>query len=150
MNTSESVGSVSLLLVGVIYFVVRIVGKYAGAFLGCLDQQLYLALRFFRPVPGGLLNGNQVFQLNYLGLALIPQAGVAIGLAAMGARTLGGETGRGLETTPPHNKDYYAWTVPSGSPGSVRSAALPKMKGFSNSSIISARLSCCCFLCVRG
>ena len=35
---------------------------------------------------------------NYLGLALIPQAGVAIGLAAMGARTLGGETGRALET----------------------------------------------------
>lgn len=28
-------------------------------------------------------------------LALIPQAGVAIGLAAMGARTLGGEVGRG-------------------------------------------------------
>ena len=27
---------------------------------------------------------------NYLGLALIPQAGVAIGLAALGARTLGG------------------------------------------------------------
>ena len=35
---------------------------------------------------------------NYLGLALIPQAGVAIGLAAMGARTLGGETGNILET----------------------------------------------------
>ena len=28
---------------------------------------------------------------NYLGLALIPQAGVAIGLAALGARTLGGD-----------------------------------------------------------
>ena len=28
---------------------------------------------------------------NFLGLALIPQAGVAIGLAATGARTLGGE-----------------------------------------------------------
>ena len=35
---------------------------------------------------------------NYLGLALIPQAGVAIGLAALGARTLGGETGSHLET----------------------------------------------------
>ncbi len=35
---------------------------------------------------------------NYLGLALIPQAGVAIGLAALGARTLGGETGSALET----------------------------------------------------
>ena len=35
---------------------------------------------------------------NYLGLALIPQAGVAIGLAAMGARTLGGGAGTALET----------------------------------------------------
>ena len=35
---------------------------------------------------------------NYLGLALVPQAGVAIGLAALGARTLGGEVGTALET----------------------------------------------------
>ena len=35
---------------------------------------------------------------DYLGLALVPQAGVAIGLAALGARTLGGETGRALQT----------------------------------------------------
>ena len=35
---------------------------------------------------------------NYLGLALIPQAGVAIGLAALGARELGGEMGHALET----------------------------------------------------
>ena len=34
----------------------------------------------------------------YLGLALIPQAGVAIGLAALGARTLGGEIGQDLQT----------------------------------------------------
>lgn len=80
VNTSESVGSVSLLLVGIIYFVVRIVGKYGGAFLGCLFTKKDKLVR------------------NYLGLALIPQAGVAIGLAAMGARTLGGETGRALET----------------------------------------------------
>ena len=61
VNSSESIGSVSLLHIGVVYFLVRIIGKY-------------------------------------LGLALIPQAGVAIGLAAMGARTLGGETGNILET----------------------------------------------------
>ena len=35
---------------------------------------------------------------NYLGLALIPQAGVAIGLAALGARTLGEEMGGALQT----------------------------------------------------
>ena len=34
----------------------------------------------------------------FLGLALIPQAGVAIGLAALGARSLGGEVGSTLET----------------------------------------------------
>ena len=35
---------------------------------------------------------------NYLGLALIPQAGVAIGLAELGARTIGGEMGEALRT----------------------------------------------------
>ena len=35
---------------------------------------------------------------NWLGLALIPQAGVAIGLAALGARTLGGDMGQELQT----------------------------------------------------
>ena len=79
-SPSGSVGAVPLLAVGVLYFFVRIVGKYAGAFLGCLAVKKDRLVR------------------NYLGLALIPQAGVAIGLAAMGARTLGGETGRALET----------------------------------------------------
>lgn len=80
VNSSESIGSVSLLHIGVVYFLVRIVGKYAGAFIGCA------------------IAGKDKLVRNYLGLALIPQAGVAIGLAAMGARTLGGETGNILET----------------------------------------------------
>ena len=80
VNSSESIGSVSLLQIGVIYFVMRILGKYAGAFLGCA------------------MVGKEKCIRNYLGLALVPQAGVAIGLAAMGARTLGGETGDVLET----------------------------------------------------
>lgn len=79
-SSSLSVGTVSLALVGVLYFVVRILGKYAGAFLGCLLIKKKKEVR------------------NYLGLALIPQAGVAIGLAAMGARVLGGEMGSALET----------------------------------------------------
>jgi len=79
-NTSAAVGGVSLLVIGVLYFLVRIAGKYAGAFLG------------------SLLVGKPPRVRNYLGLALIPQAGVAIGLAALGARTLGGETGSALET----------------------------------------------------
>ena len=73
-------GGVSLLTIGVVYFLVRIAGKYAGAFCGCL------------------ITGKNALVRNYLGLALIPQAGVAIGLAELGARTLGGDTGSALRT----------------------------------------------------
>ncbi len=79
-NHSESIGSVSLLAIGIIYFLVRIAGKYAGAFSGCKMAR----------------KDKKVSR--YLGLALIPQAGVAIGLAAIGARELGGEAGHALET----------------------------------------------------
>ena len=79
-NQSESVGTVPLLLIGVIYFLVRILGKYMGAWSGCR------------------LAGKPPKVRNWLGLALIPQAGVAIGLAALGARELGGEMGHALET----------------------------------------------------
>lgn len=80
LGTSGTVGTVSLLAVGILYFFVRIAGKYAGSWLGCL------------------LTGKAASVRRYLGLALIPQAGVAIGLAALGARTLGGEMGSSLET----------------------------------------------------
>lgn len=80
VNTSDVIGGVPLVLIGVVYFAVRIAGKYGGAYLGCL------------------LTGKDKAVRNYLGLALIPQAGVAIGLAAMGARTLGGSAGTALET----------------------------------------------------
>ncbi len=72
--------SVPLLLVGMTYFFARIIGKYGGAYLGCLAAGKPKSIR------------------NYLGLALIPQAGVAIGLAALGARTLGGQIGTDLQT----------------------------------------------------
>ena len=73
---------ISLLItaIGVSYFLVRILGKYAGAWLGCR-----------------LVKKDKLVR-NYLGLALIPQAGVAIGLAALGARTLGGTMGSDLQT----------------------------------------------------
>lgn len=77
---SGTIGGVSLLTVGILYFIFRILGKYIGSFIGCLGMKKPKLTR------------------NYLGLALIPQAGVAIGLAAMGARTLGGEMGSALET----------------------------------------------------
>ena len=79
-DTGSAIAGVPLLVIGIIYFLVRILGKYLGAFLGCLMVHKKPSVR------------------NWLGLALIPQAGVAIGLAALGARTLGGEAGSALET----------------------------------------------------
>ena len=70
----------SLLVIGILYFLVRILGKYAGAFWGSVIAEKSKEVR------------------NYLGLALIPQAGVAIGLAALGARILGGDMGNALQT----------------------------------------------------
>lgn len=78
--STSSIGNVPLLVVGVLYFIVRIAGKYLGAFVSC-----------------AIVKKNRKVR-NYLGLALIPQAGVAIGLAALGARALGGETGSSLQT----------------------------------------------------
>ena len=66
--------------IGVVYFLVRIVGKYAGAFLGCAATGMDRSSR------------------NYLGLALIPQAGVSIGLAHLGRRILPAQYGNLLMT----------------------------------------------------
>ena len=78
------IGNAPLLLIGVLYFIVRIAGKYMGAFLGCLATKEPKKVR------------------NFLGLALAPQAGVAIGLAALAAGTLAvrgyGEIGLQLQT----------------------------------------------------
>lgn len=57
-------------VIGVVYFVIRIVGKYFGAWGGCKITK----------------RDNKI--TNYLGFALIPQAGVAIGLAFLGQRML--------------------------------------------------------------
>ena len=80
VGNSGAIGTIPLLVVGVVYFLVRILGKYIGAWTGCR------------------LTGKSDRVRNFLGLALIPQAGVAIGLAALGARELGGEMGHALET----------------------------------------------------
>ena len=73
-------GGTSLLTLGIVYFLVRIAGKYVGAFAGCM------------------ITGKSRLVRNWLGLALVPQAGVAIGLAELGARTLGGTAGSSLRT----------------------------------------------------
>ena len=71
---------ISLMLISVLYFAVRIVGKYGGAFLGSFIMKKQNKTR------------------DYLGLALIPQAGVAIPLVALCARSLGGELGDTIQT----------------------------------------------------
>lgn len=67
-------------VIGVSYFFVRILGKYAGA------------------TAGALLTGEDKNVRRYLGLALVPQAGVSIGLAALGERMLPPEMGSLLNT----------------------------------------------------
>lgn len=67
-------------LIGVVYFLVRILGKYAGAWLGAVVGKASLPIR------------------HYMGLALIPQAGVSIGLAVLGQRILPAESGVLLST----------------------------------------------------
>ncbi|MBO7401047.1 MAG: cation:proton antiporter [Clostridia bacterium] len=79
-SAGGNIGDTPLIIIGVLYFFVRILGKYAGAFAGAVVTK--------RPAP----------IRNYLGLALIPQAGVAIGLASLGARALGGGSGIALQT----------------------------------------------------
>ena len=69
-TTGGAITKVPLGVVGVIYFAVRLGGKYLGAFIGSKLTK--------KP------NSTQ----KYLGLGLIPQAGVAIGLAALGQRAL--------------------------------------------------------------
>lgn len=79
-GVSTATGAVPLFLITILYFFGRIAGKYFGSFFGCLFMKKKKEVR------------------NYLGMALVPQAGVAIGLAALGARTLGGEVGSALQT----------------------------------------------------
>lgn len=75
------IGSFSTLgVIGIAYFFIRIVGKYLGAFIGCSITKTTKEVT------------------NYLGLALIPQAGVAIGLAFLGKRILSENMGNMLLT----------------------------------------------------
>lgn len=78
--SEHNFGNFPLITIGIVYFVVRIIGKYLGAFTGSAVTKSDKEIR------------------NYLGLALIPQAGVAIGLSELGARTLGGDMGNALQT----------------------------------------------------
>ncbi|GAA6513093.1 MULTISPECIES: cation:proton antiporter [Oscillospiraceae] len=67
-------------VIGIFYFFIRILGKYTGTY------------------AGARICGYSANIRNYLGLALIPQAGVSIGLAVLGQRLLSPETGLMLST----------------------------------------------------
>ncbi|MDO5714378.1 MAG: cation:proton antiporter [Tissierellia bacterium] len=71
-----SLGTVfSLKVIGIGYVLIRILGKYLGSYFA--GKALAFDLKTYK----------------YLGLALVPQAGVALGLGFMGQRLLGGEIG---------------------------------------------------------
>lgn len=75
LGALETVG-----MIGVTYFAVRIVGKMLGSWLGARMTGCSAEIR------------------RYLGLALIPQAGVSIGLAVLAQRILPAESGSLLST----------------------------------------------------
>lgn len=67
-------------VIGVAYFFIRILGKAAGAYTGSLLSHAPRATR------------------RYLGLALVPQAGVSIGLSVLASRMLPAQSGALLST----------------------------------------------------
>lgn len=96
-------------LVGIAYVFIRIAGKYAGSAVGCA------LTRAPREVT------------RYLGLALIPQAGVAIGLAFLGQRLLPAAMGNLLLTIILSSSVLYELIGPVSAKASlVLAGAIPK------------------------
>ncbi len=82
-------------IIGIAYFFIRIIGKYLGSLLGCIITK-------------------QPKNIKYnLGLALIPQAGVAIGLAVLGQRMLPAESGSLLSTIILSSSVLYEFAGPT-------------------------------------
>ncbi|MBU9735467.1 cation:proton antiporter [Diplocloster agilis] len=92
---------VSAGVIGVVYFGVRILGKYAGAWMGSLIGKASPEVR------------------KYLGLALVPQAGVAIGLAALGQRILPPQMGTMLSTIILSSSILYEMVGPACAKGAL-------------------------------
>ncbi len=96
-------------VIGVAYFIIRIIGKYSGAYLGCLVAKSPKPVR------------------NYLGMALTPQAGVAIGLAFLGQRILPGAEGNMLLTIILSSSVLYELIGPACAKFAlIRSGSIPK------------------------
>ena len=107
-------------LIGVSYFAIRIIGKYLGSYFGCR-----------------LIHAPTEVQ-KYLGLALIPQAGVSIGLAVLAQRILPGQAGMLINTIILSSSVLYEMIGPRSAKyalirsGSIRpdglSSGIPKQK----------------------
>ncbi|QNM06021.1 cation:proton antiporter [Qiania dongpingensis] len=82
-------------IIGVSYFFIRIVGKYIGAYLGARFTGAAAEIR------------------RYLGLALIPQAGVSIGLSVLAERMLPEKLGMLLSTIILSSSILYELTGPA-------------------------------------
>lgn len=96
-------------IIGICYFFIRIAGKYLGAYLGCALSKTSKATR------------------HYLGLALVPQAGVAIGLAFLGRRMLPDDLGSMLLTIILSSSVLYELIGPASAKiALVRSGAIKK------------------------
>lgn len=82
-------------VMGVFYFAIRIVGKYIGSFTGATILKMDKEIRY------------------YLGMALTPQAGVSIGLAALGQRLLPPDMAALLNTIILSSAVLYEMTGPA-------------------------------------
>lgn len=79
-NNSLAVTAIPLIFLCLVFIVVQTLGKYVGSYLGCT-----------------LMKKPKEFK-SYFGLALIPQAGIAIGLADLASRYLVGTDGTTVKT----------------------------------------------------
>lgn len=96
-------------VIGVIYFLVRIAGKYAGSSIGASVIHASPEIR------------------RYFGLALIPQAGVSIGLAALGQRMLPAQSGLMLSTIILSSGLLYEMVGPACAKAAIRlSGSIPE------------------------
>lgn len=102
-------------IIGITYFAIRIIGKYIGAYIG-----------------SSIVNADEEIR-KYLGLALVPQAGVSIGLAFLGQRILPQDLGILLSTIILSSSILYEIVGPISAKASLYlSGAIPKPHSLPN------------------